>query len=391
MNAPQIHPGEICIIMATRGRPQMLAEVFGSLKTNTAQKEKVSLWIYVDEDDAVTRKTIDSNTPGDAGIKIHWHIGPQTSGLCETQHTLWKNSGGNSEIYMITCDDVCFGTPGWDDIIREASKKHPDGIFLACPFDPATSDTCTYPIFGRRWLETLQQIFPGHFPYWYDDRWVHQIGAMAGCYERLPIVMPPIRGKGKTRRMRDLPFWARFFQLCLDERKNSARKLIDAMNLNPEEKAAALKNLEQHAAEFEKQQEKFSDLYAVFQEERFTLHTPEERRAFNPGYFQKEADAVALMIGFAQQRIAEKQFGEAIKFLDATFMSNIRLRQAIDLKVQCLRALGRNSEADELAKETLAAWPEMNAFRRIFRFLGMVASDGKTLLLGLLHGGKKAK
>ena len=59
------------------------------------------------------------------------------------------------------------------------------------------------------------------------------------------------------------------------------------MNLTAEKKNAALKNLEQHAAVFEAQQEKFSDLYAVFQEERFTLHTPEERRAFNPALFQE--------------------------------------------------------------------------------------------------------
>lgn len=210
-SATHFSPGEISILMATRGRPEMLAQVFASLKTNTAQKGKVSLWLYVDEDDAVTRKAIDSGTLSDAGIRVHWHIGPQTAGLCETQHTLWHNSGHTSEIYMITCDNVCFSTPGWDNIIREAAAKFPDGIFLACPFDPATADTCTYPIFGWRWLETLQHIFPGHFPYWYDDRWVHQIGEMAGCYVRLPIVMFPIRGKGRTRRMRDLPFWARFF------------------------------------------------------------------------------------------------------------------------------------------------------------------------------------
>jgi hypothetical protein len=388
MSALQIHSGEICIIMATRGRPEMLAEVFASLKTNTAQKDKVSIWLYVDVDDAATRAAIDAGKLSDAGVKINWHFGSQTAGLCETQQTLWQASGRTAELYFITVDDARFDTPGWDDIIRDASKKFPGGIFLACPHDPATTDTCTYPIFGWRWLETLQWIFPGHFPYWYDDRWVHQIGEMAGCYVRLPIVMFPIRGKGKTRRMRDLPFWARFFHLALDERKNSAHKLIEAMNLTPEEKSAALKNLEAHAAEFEKQQEKFSDLYAVFQEERFTLHTPEERRAFNPGYFKKESDAVALLINFAQQRIAGKKFDEAIKFLDATFMSNIRLRQAIDLKVHCLSAVGRNSEADKLAKETLGAWPEMNFFRRIFRFLGMVASDGKTMLMGLFQGRK---
>jgi hypothetical protein len=392
MNASQIHPGEICLIMATRGRPEMLAEVFTALKATTAQKEKVSLWLYVDEDDTVTRKAIDAGLLNDAGVRIHWHIGSQTAGLCETQHTLWRKSGRTSEIYMILADDIRFDTPGWDNILRETSAKFPDGIFLASPHDPMTTDTCTYPIFGWRWLETLQKIFPGHFPFWYDDRWVHQIGEMAGRYAWLPLAMLPIRGKGRTRRMRDLPFWARFFQLTLDERKDSARKLIDAMNLDPENKNAALENLDQRASEIEKQQDKFSDLYAVFQEERFTLHTPEERRAFNPAYFEKEAAAVAQLLKYAQQRITGKKFAEALKFLDATLMSNLRVRQAQDMKVECLRALGRNAEADNLAKETLVAWPEMNFARRLFRFLGMVASDGKTMIVGFFSkGGDKKK
>jgi hypothetical protein len=392
MNAPQIHPGEICLIMATRGRPEMLAEVFAALKTHTAQKGKVSLWLYVDEDDAVTRKAIDDGQLSDAGVQLHWHIGAQTSGLGEMQSILWQASGRTAEIYMVLGDDVRFDTPRWDNVLREVAAKFPDGIFLASPHDPMTADTCTYPVFGWRWLETLQQLFCGHFPFWYDDRWVHQIGEMAGRYAWLPIVVLPIRGKGRTRRMRDVPFWARFFQLTLDERKISAKKLIDAMNLDPGKKDAALKNLEQRAAELEKQQDKFSDLYAVFQEERFTLHTPEERRAFNPRYFEKEAAAVARLMEFAQQRIAEKKYGEALKFLDGTLLSNLRVRQAQDMKVECLRALGRNAEADKLAKKTLAAWPEMNLWRRLFRFLGMVASDGKAMIVGFLSkGGKTAR
>ena len=72
----------------------------------------------------------------------------------------------------------------------------------------------------------------------------------------------------------------------------------------------------------------------MFQEERFTLHTPEERRAFNPAYFKKEAEAVARLLEFAQQRIAEKKYDEALKFLDGTLMSNLRVRQAQDMKVE---------------------------------------------------------
>jgi hypothetical protein len=259
MNARSVRKGEIAIIMATRGRPQMLAEVFASLKANTAKTDLVSIWLYVDQDDTVTREAIDSGKLSDAGIRVNWHFGSQTAGLCETQHTLWRNSGRTAEIYMVSCDDACFSTRGWDDVLRETAAKFPDGIFLASPHDPMTADTCTYPIFGWRWLDTIGGMFPGHFPYWYDDRWVHQIGEMTGRFAWLSIVMQPIRGKGKTRRMRDLPFWARFFQLALDERKDSARKLIDAMNLDPENKDKALKNVEQRAAELEKQQDKFSD------------------------------------------------------------------------------------------------------------------------------------
>jgi hypothetical protein len=94
---------------------------------------------------------------------------------------------------------------------------------------------------------------------------------------------------------------------------------------------------------------------------------------------------------FAQQRIAGKKFEEALKFLDGTLMSNLRVRQAQDMKVACLRALGRDAEAGKLAKETLAAWPEMNLWRRLFRFLGMVASDGKAMIVGFLSKGGKKK
>ena len=371
----------------------MLQQVFASLKSNTTQKDKVSVWLYVDEDDTLTRQAIESGALSNAGVALHWHWGRQTSGLGEMQQILWQVSGRASEIYMVLCDDVCLGTPGWDDIVREASAKFPDGIFLASPHDPTTADTCTYPIFGWRWLETLQQFFCGHFPFWYDDRWVHEVGEMAGRFVWLPIFMNPIGGKGLTRRMRDVPFWARFFQLSLDERKASAKKLIDAMNLDSEKKDAALKNLEQRAAEMGKKQDNFSDLYAVFQEERFTLHTLEERRAFNPAYFKKEADAVAQLLQCAQQRIADKKYEEALKFLDGTLMSNLRVRQAQDMKVECLRALGRNAEADKLAKETLAAWPEMNFWRRLFRLFGMLATETKTMIVGFLSkgGGKKTK
>ena len=59
------------------------------------------------------------------------------------------------------------------------------------------------------------------------------------------------------------------------------------------------------------------------------------------------------------------------------------------MMVQCLRALGRESEAEQAAKDAVLAWPRMSAMRRCFRFLGMVANEAKGLLVGLTSKGKR--
>ena len=41
------------------------------------------------------------------------------------------------------------------------------------------------------------------------------------------------------------------------------------------------------------------------------------------------------------------------------------------------------SEAERVAKDAILAWPRMSVMRRFFRFLGMVANEAKTLLVGL--------
>ena len=51
------------------------------------------------------------------------------------------------------------------------------------------------------------------------------------------------------------------------------------------------------------------------------------------------------------------------------------MKQAPVLKSECLRGLGRNAEAEQVLRESLAAWPQMTTLRKCFRFLGMVANE----------------
>ena len=391
-SAAAIQKGEIVIVLATRGRPDFLVDAFNSLRETTARKDLTSLWIYVDDDDVATRRAIEKKSLPDPGLAVHWHIGPQPGGLGETHHALWQASRGTAEIYVTTVDDARFATPGWDEIVRAKYAEYPDGLLLAFPHDPNTADQATYPILGSNWIETIGHLYPGYFPYWFDDKWVDEVGRMAGRCVKLPFKLSPIGGKGRTKRMRNHAFWTRFYLLTLDERKEAARKLITAMHPNDETKRhAALVQLEAISKKYELEKENFSDAYSVFQEERHTELTPEERLKFNIKYFTHETKIVGRLIARAAELIAKKQFAEAKEILDCVQLSDIKVRQAHALMVECLRGLGRNTEADRINFETVSGWPQMNSLRRCFRFLGMVINDGKRMLVGLTSKGEKGK
>jgi hypothetical protein len=386
----KIRRGDIALLLNTRGRPEKLVEVFDSLRLTTARKDKVSLWLCVDDDDKLTRSAIDGGKFCDPGFPVHWNIGPSPQDWDTPVKALWNLSGRTAEIYMLANDDVRFETDGWDNIVRDHFKPYPDGIVLACPWDPVAPDIATFPIVGWGWFQTLQSVYSGYFFYWFEDTWKDQIGRMIDRYINIPILLSPIRGKGRTQRMRCLPFWTQFFHLTLRDRKESATKLINAMHPDDEKaRAASLAKMEQVAASFEKDAARFSDLYHVFQEERHTAMSPEERDRFSPLYFKQEAVIVSKLLGSAQEHFDKKEYAEALKYIEATQMADVRVRQAHEMKVKCLLALGRNTEAEQVRREAVLAWPRMSSARRTFRFLGKVANEAKTLLVGIVSGGKR--
>lgn len=382
--AAGVRRGEISILMATRARPEMLAEELATLKANTRQKDKLAVWLYVDDDDEVTRNAVEGGRFADLDFRVHWHFGPRPPALGQAHQALWNASGRASEVYMISCDDARFDTPGWDDVVRREFGRFPDGVMLAFAHDP-NAEQATYPFIGWGMLRVLgyEKVFPGIFAFWFDDKWVEQIAQMAGRSALIPMTINPIGGgKGKTQRMRCVPFWTRFFQLLMPERKECAERLVAAMHPNDEAvRSAALKNLEEVWAKLVREEEKsFSDLYCVFQEERHTALSPEDRNVFNPLYIRQEVMAVTRLLSHAQHLIKAGRFEEALKYVEATQMADLRLRQAQEMKITCLRELGKAVEADALERERFLSWPDMSLARRIFRFLGMIANEVRRIV-----------
>ena len=303
---------------------------------------------------------------------------------------LWDELGRTSEVYMIANDDVRFETHGWDNILRDEVAKYPDGVVLACPYDPVAPAISTFPIFGWGWLNALGRVYAGYFHYWFDDMWVDQVGRMIGRYINIPMLLSPIRGKGKTQRMRCLPFWTRFFQLMLRERKEAATKLITAMYPKDEKaRAEALAKMEEIADSFKKEEAKL--LRCLSRVPGRTAHgnVAGRTRTVQPAVFQAGSARGVPPALYAQEHFAKKEYAEALKYIEATQLADIRARPAQDMKVECLRALGRHAEAEQTAREAVLAWPKMNTARRLFRFFGKVANEAKGLLVGIIWKGKR--
>jgi hypothetical protein len=155
---------------------------------------------------------------------------------------------------------------------------------------------------------------------------------------------------------------------------------------------SALMELEKTFAALKKREsDSFSEDYATFQEERHTALKPEDRNRFNPLYIRQEMTAVLRLLSHAQKNIAAKNYMDGLELIEATQMSDLRLRQAQDMKLECLRALGRNAEADKLARENFLAWPESSFVRRIFRFFGMIANEVRSIAADRTRKKKSSK
>src|ERR1035441_3561644 len=115
----KIRRGDIALLLNTRGRPEKLVEVFNSLRQTTVQKDSVSLWLLVDDDDNLTRSAIDAGKFPDPGFPVHWQIGPSPQDWHTPFKALWELSGRTAEIYMLANDDVRFETNGWDRIVPD--------------------------------------------------------------------------------------------------------------------------------------------------------------------------------------------------------------------------------------------------------------------------------
>jgi tetratricopeptide (TPR) repeat protein/glycosyltransferase involved in cell wall biosynthesis len=329
----------ISILMPTRKRTVFLEGVLDSLEEKTQNKDLIDLWLYVDHDDGETLDFIGRGRLNAYSFKIHWAVGERTGSQGEMVNILWRKCRTGAGIYMPLPDDYKIITHSWDRIVRETFNRFSPRILLAYVDEPtgAPGQTVLF-LLSAEWINCLGRIVTHYFPYWFDDTWLDEVSQMVGRRIKIDIRMEPQSGKGKTIRMRNLPFWHKFYIHTADERLCDAEKLRRAI-FSPES-VEYRRNFElglRMAAHFR------TKMAAVNKDERLRLEEAyhgNKHRAANPGlvmhYRKLEHNAQRILIEKAKTLLQSGRAVEALMILKTTAYADRRLPQAARLYRECM-------------------------------------------------------
>lgn len=340
-------PHHISILLPTRARPAKLNKVFECFQTTIENKHLVDVWLYVDDDDEITLEYIKTNEWRKYGIEINWHISKSTKSMGEMLNQLWQRCTTNPGIYFPFCDDYFIETPGWDVILRDFMARQQDGIMLGYLIDPLhASYQVTIPVPSAQWLNVLGYFVTNRFFFWFDDMWLDRIADMAQRKVLMPIRVISQDDKGKTPRLRNLPFWNRYFACTADDRFMDAEKLLKAIHKNDElSLASALQNARESAAihlhksnliklDSEKNSERaLSDLD----------HAPSASQLLD--YFEAELFAVEDILLKVKPAMERSELSDALFLLNALEFSSFSLPEINYIKATLFQSSGHYSSA----------------------------------------------
>lgn len=193
-------PGRISLLVPSRDRPDRLAEMWRSAESTAARPDDLELVVRLDDDEPKMSRYAEWQECNKTQVTII--VGPRIL-LSQTWNVCLAVASG--EILMHGNDDVLFRTPRWDEDLREAFARYPDGIVLVHGRDGIhDGGMATLGFYHRRWVETLGYLCPPHFSSDYNDTWNSTVADMVGRRVFLPQVltehMHPAVGKGPLDR-----------------------------------------------------------------------------------------------------------------------------------------------------------------------------------------------
>ena len=210
----------VCVCIASRGRAESLSTVVNETFNRATRGGRIA--IALDDDD---------DSPYEVGTRA-----PRENSLGAKYNRAASYVGSDVSLFVLGVDDCYLSTPGWDDVLLQAAAKFEDGV--GCVYFGGKKDLFDLPdgiAVTRGCIEQVGFFMPPHFPFWWHDTWIDEIARMTGRYvwanvqwEKFGSTEKP--GGHKTTRMRDVSWWAKFFDSTRQMRVNKALEMIAGLD-----------------------------------------------------------------------------------------------------------------------------------------------------------------
>jgi len=342
---PIDRPDHISVLVPTRGRPQGMHTLLQNFQQTVARKDLFDVWIFVDNDDRPTLDYIDAGHWRPFGYPIHWHVAPARNSMGEMFSELWQSCTSNAGIYFPFADDYVVTTDRWDEVLRRFNQDK-DGFLLGYLSDPtAQPHQVTIAIPSARWLNTIGYFVSERFYFWFGDAWLDEVAQMADCKALIPIQVQASQGKGKTARMRNLPFWCRYFVSTLEERYREACLLLEAMHRAGPELEAARERAKRIAAILMHKSYGMQTAQLRQDEARFRDFSKLPSPGQVAGYLASEAQAVEELLALVRRASDRADSTGLLELLETLALSSFTVPDLDYLKAETLHRLGFRNEA----------------------------------------------
>jgi hypothetical protein len=212
---------KLTINVITRNRSYILIPILDTILKNIRNKD-TTLMVSVDDDDDRTQLAL-----GISGLKDHVHLSvkPREDSRGEKYDRALKECP--ADVYLAAVDCVPIHKEGFDNDILEAASLFPDGI--GCVYTAMCN--ASFPGFQAptaRLVEKLGCIYSHDYPFWFID---HELDDISRIINRISYVDIKsdhhVHRPAKTIGLRDLHFWAAYYDAGQIERRRKAHAIIN--------------------------------------------------------------------------------------------------------------------------------------------------------------------
>lgn len=176
----------LSLIVPTRGRPWQLRRFLDSLVGTTAEPGQLEVVLVVDDDDPAPLRVKRD------GLNVRHVVGARGRTMGELNSDGYAASTG--DWVMLLNDDVVARTRGWDEKLRAAANRFPDGFALVHVNDTLFRDhLCTFPCVSRPFCELAGGICPREYRrYRIDDHIEDVFNLLAAVGEKRTVYLPDV-------------------------------------------------------------------------------------------------------------------------------------------------------------------------------------------------------